>query len=133
MGNTEICQGTGTQITAYGGSAYQWSNGSTLQAVWLQPNITTTYWVDVTSAGGCVDRHYIEIVLNILPQASVCMSGDYGATNYTTSCAGDAVSLAGHAVGNIAAYLLMDSNGNRLAPTQIINVKSSVTHGKMLA
>lgn len=127
VGNTEICQGTGTQITAYGGSAYQWSNGSTLQAVWLQPNITTTYWVDVTSAGGCVDRHYIEIVVNILPQASVWMAGDYGATNYTTICAGDVVSLEGHAVGNIASFLWMDSNGNRLATTQTIDVKPSVT------
>ena len=98
-----------------------------MQAVWLSPNVSTTYWVDVTSPGGCVERHYIDITVNILPQASVWMAGDFGATSSTTLCLGNTLSLEGHGAGTNGSYRWMDSNGNMISTTQTINVSPTQT------
>lgn len=50
-GNTSICSGNSTVLTASGGGTYKWSNNATTAAI----TVTTagTYTVTVTSANGC--------------------------------------------------------------------------------
>ena len=50
-GDTSFCEGASTQLTATGGSTYQWSTGSTQSAITVsQPG---TYMVTATNAEGC--------------------------------------------------------------------------------
>lgn len=50
-GNTTFCPGDSVTLTAGGGSAYSWSNGSTNQSI--TANQSNTYAVTVTDSSGC--------------------------------------------------------------------------------
>ncbi|MFN5366443.1 MAG: hypothetical protein ACK5CH_13615, partial [Bacteroidota bacterium] len=52
-GNTTICAGVSTTLTASGGLTYSWSNGVTSHINVVSPQITTIYTVTVTSTQGC--------------------------------------------------------------------------------
>lgn len=54
-GNSEICKGESTVLTANSATAtnYIWSNGSTAQSITVSPLVNTTYFVTVTDANGC--------------------------------------------------------------------------------
>jgi N-acetylneuraminic acid mutarotase len=48
-----ICTGESTTLSATGGTAYVWSDGSTLAQLPVTPTITTAYTVTGTDANGC--------------------------------------------------------------------------------
>lgn len=53
-GNTTICQGSSTVLTASGGTSYNWSNSLGSNAsVTVSPTTTTTYTVTVSNANNC--------------------------------------------------------------------------------
>lgn len=52
-GNTAICAGQTTTLTASGGATYSWSTGETGNSITVSPNTTTTYTVTGTDASGC--------------------------------------------------------------------------------
>ena len=55
-GNTSLCQGQTTTLTANGGVSYLWSNASTNNSI----NVTQSgvYTVTATNVEGCSDHHY---------------------------------------------------------------------------
>lgn len=64
--DVETCQGTAVTLTASGGTSYQWSNGSTLQSIVVNPNVTTTYTVQVTQ-NGCTTSDSVIVTVNDQP------------------------------------------------------------------
>jgi PKD domain/Secretion system C-terminal sorting domain len=52
-GADTTCVGNSVQLTATGGTAYTWSNGSSAASILVTPPSTTAYSVTVTGANGC--------------------------------------------------------------------------------
>src|SRR5439155_24848769 len=84
-GNTTICAGQSTTLTASGGVSYSWNDGETTAAINVSPAATTTYTVAVTGADGCTASKSVTVTVNPLPLASI--SGN------TTICAGQSTTL----------------------------------------
>ncbi len=84
-GNTNICQGSNTTLTASGGISYSWSNNATTTSITVNPTIGTTYTVTVTNGNGCSDTATTTVNPLSPPVASV--SGN------NTICAGQPTTL----------------------------------------
>ncbi len=70
VGDTSICLGDSTTLTASGGATYLWMPGGSTNAVLtVGPLIPTTYTVTVTNTGGCKDSAIVTVNVNALPQA----------------------------------------------------------------
>ncbi|MBK7806470.1 MAG: hypothetical protein IPJ51_09245 [Saprospiraceae bacterium] len=110
-GDTEICFGESTTLTAIGGSNYEWSNGSTTSSVTVNPTTTTTYGVTVTDGNSCSGTSSVTVVVNPLPAPTII--GD------TELCVGESTGL--FAVGGVG-YVW--SNGST---TGLINVSPTTT------
>lgn len=61
--NPYLCYGEGTNITATGGAHYHWSNGGNTSTIYVAPNQTTTYSVEVQTAELCSGDTTVEIVV----------------------------------------------------------------------
>ncbi|NSW45858.1 MAG: gliding motility-associated C-terminal domain-containing protein [Bacteroidales bacterium] len=109
-GNTNICIGQTTTITASGGNAYTWNNGSHNASINVSPSTTTMYYVTV-SAGSCQTVDSIQVVVNPLPTVSI--------TGPNSVCEGNSISLT--ATGG-TTYLWNTSETNNT-----INVSPSTT------
>ncbi|NUM49815.1 MAG: gliding motility-associated C-terminal domain-containing protein [Flavobacteriales bacterium] len=85
-GNTSICPGSSTTITASGGSNLSWSpGGMTGSTVTLSPGATTTYTVTGQDQYGCTGSSTITITVFPLPNISISGPSDI--------CFGDQVTL----------------------------------------
>ena len=69
VGNTSICQGQTSTLTATGGSTYLWSNGSTTNHI----NVSQSgvYAVTATNADGCSASTNVTVTVNPLPTVSI--------------------------------------------------------------
>jgi len=90
-GNTTICSGQSTLLTAGGGGNYSWNTGTTTSSISVSPTINTTYSV-IVSSGGCSDTTSIFVSVSSSPVASV--SGN------ATICAGETATLTATGGGN---------------------------------
>jgi gliding motility-associated-like protein len=77
-GNTILCAGSSTTLTATGGSVFSWSTGATSPALVITPSSSSTYSVWVSS-GTCKDSTSITVNVNPNPVA---------AASSATICAG---------------------------------------------
>lgn len=84
-GNTVLCSGQSTTLTALGGGTYLWSNGATNSSISITPAFTTGYNVVVTSPNGCTAQTSSQIVVNQIPVANA---------NPSTICAGDSATIS---------------------------------------
>ncbi|MFH1004224.1 MAG: PKD domain-containing protein [Bacteroidota bacterium] len=83
-GNTILCFGQTTTLTASGGVSYSWSpGGQTTTSITVNPTTTTSYTVTGTDANGCTDTKTVTV--NSPP--TVIASKD------TTICAGSSTTL----------------------------------------
>ncbi len=96
-GNTTICAGQSTTLTATGGTSYQWSGGSTdtTASITVSPIATTTYFV-TTSNGPCTSG-FDTITVVVTPSPTVTIIAP------TMICPGTGVTLT--AVGNAVTYV----------------------------
>lgn len=86
-GNSLICSGQTTSLTANGAGTYSWSISSNAQTVFPSPAATTVYSVTGTaSTGGCTGS--ATYTVNVNPSPTVAISGN------TVLCAGQSVSLS---------------------------------------
>jgi gliding motility-associated-like protein len=72
-GDTDICIGSSTTLSASGGVEYLWSPESTLSNPEIanpvaDPEVTTTYLVTVTDEFGCQNTEELTVVVNELPE-----------------------------------------------------------------
>ncbi|TND10638.1 MAG: psrP1 [Bacteroidetes bacterium] len=110
-GNTTVCAGQSTMLTASGGVSYSWSSGGNTATETITPASTTTYTLTATDANGCSASTTATITVNPLPNAAI--------TGNTTICSGQNTTLTATGSGN---YLW--SNG---ATTSSISVSPAVT------
>lgn len=84
-GNTAICQGQTTTLTASGGGTYSWwNNGATSATITDSPSGNTTYTVTVTNAAGCTSVATANVTVNSVPTASISGNTSICAGNMTT-------------------------------------------------
>ena len=84
-GDTIICNGDTTTLTASGGIAYLWNTGDTTVAITVNPSDTTVYAVTVSDSGGCFGTDSFTIIVNPIPNISIAAD--------TTICNGDSTIL----------------------------------------
>jgi len=65
-GNTTICSGTPTTLTASGGSTYQWSTTQTSSSITVSPTLANTYTVTVSN-GACTASAMVTVNVNPAP------------------------------------------------------------------
>ena len=64
-----ICTGVTTTLTASGGTTYSWSTGNQQASFNIQPIVTTTYTVTVSTDPACTASDAVTITVNPLPIA----------------------------------------------------------------
>ncbi|MBK9737330.1 MAG: hypothetical protein IPO92_21205 [Saprospiraceae bacterium] len=74
MGDTEICNGESTTLTAGGGTIYSWSTGETTGVITVNPSVNTAYGLTVTDGKGCTSTASVSVIVNALPIVGI--SGD---------------------------------------------------------
>jgi len=101
-GNTSICDGETTTLTATGGGTYSWSTGSIHDTTIVSPTTNTDYTVTVTDGTTtCTNTETVSVVVNSLPVISI--------TGNTTICKGDTTTL--YASGG-ASYVWSTGDNN---------------------
>ena len=83
-GETTICAGQNTTLTASGGASYSWSTGSTNVSIIVSPPSSTSYTVTATT-GTCVATASVTVIVNPTPTASISGS--------TAICSGSCTTL----------------------------------------
>jgi predicted transcriptional regulator len=83
--NSSICLGGSINLTATGGSTYQWSTSATGSTISVSPSTTTNYSVTITSADGCSQVENTIVTVNPLPTATI--------TGTNVICEGDNTTL----------------------------------------
>lgn len=128
-GNTTICQGQSTTLTATGGGSYQWSGGSTATtaSITVSPNATTTYFV--TASNGICSSTFATITVTVTPSPTVTITGNtmicpgsnttltaFGANTYVWSGAISSTSQSVTAM-NPGNYIVIGYNSQGCADT----------------
>jgi hypothetical protein len=118
-GNTVICQGQTTTLTAQGGyTNYQWSTGQAFNQITVITG--NTYTITVTDANGCTGSASVNVTVNPLPGIGITAVGS------TSFCQGDSVRLEAMGVG--AAYL-WHRNNSPVTPFNATMVHYAKTKG----
>ncbi|MGP8217124.1 MAG: T9SS type B sorting domain-containing protein [Bacteroidia bacterium] len=99
-GADSVCVGNSTMLTVAGGTAYNWSNGSTISSISVLPSTTTTYSVVVTDSLGCADTLSEIVKVNLYPIINICCD--------TTIHPGQSVQLSASGGGS---YVWTPNNG----------------------
>jgi len=82
-GNSTICQGSSTTLTATGANIYNWSTGDNTASVSI--NAFGIYTVTGTSTEGCSNTANVTVLVSQLPQITI--------TGETDICAGESTTL----------------------------------------
>lgn len=90
-GDTTVCPGGSTTLTASGGTAYLWDDGSMNAARAVTPAVPTTYTVIVSNATGCADTVSTTVTIDTLPVANI--------TGVLNICPGGSTSLVANPAG----------------------------------
>ncbi|MEZ5172501.1 MAG: LamG-like jellyroll fold domain-containing protein [Bacteroidia bacterium] len=91
-GNTTLCPGSTTTLTAHGGTSYQWNEGQTTQSIDVsEPGL---YSVVVTGAGQCSSSAEVEVISGSNPQLTISANGP------TSFCEGGSVELSVNSSGS---------------------------------
>lgn len=69
-GTKIICKNECTDLLAFGGASYHWSNGETTNPITVCPSSTTIYTVTATSNQGCTGKYEVTVNVNPLPIAN---------------------------------------------------------------
>jgi gliding motility-associated-like protein len=76
IGDTNICKGDSTLLTASGGVSYLWDNADTTASTMVDPISYTTYKVIVTDVNGCKDSLTKSVDIFPIPVPTVALETD---------------------------------------------------------
>lgn len=93
LGNTEICQGDFTVLTASDGDNFLWSTGDTTSSIQVSPENTQSYTLTVRHLNGCSSYDSVQVVVH--SQTPIAIQGG------DTFCEGDSVLLVAAAEGPV--------------------------------
>jgi gliding motility-associated-like protein len=81
VSNSPVCQNSSLQLSATGGTQYQWSSknnfsatGATVSVDNVQPVQSGKYYAEVTNDAGCKHLDSVDAIVNIKPAANVSFS-----------------------------------------------------------
>jgi hypothetical protein len=97
-----LCYGETAQLSAGGGTIYNWSTGDVLPSIYVSPITTTTYTVTVSDGAGCSGEADITITINPAP------TPDLGAD--ISLCQGESATL--QTTETYQGYLWSNGNTN---------------------
>ena len=127
-----ICTGQSTTLTASGAATYTWSNGFNGSTQTVSPTVPTTYSVNGTAPGGCVNPTPFTITVNVTPtptitvaSTTVCIGNPAtltasGATSYTWNT-GETGATINPSPAASTSYTVSGSNGG-CSTTAVANV-----------
>lgn len=142
FGNTNICFGSSTTLTASGANTYAWNNGNNNAANSVSPSTTTTYNVTGTSTAGCVSAPVpITVtvnpipVVNLGPDTVVCDvytldAGTGGTNGYSWNNGAMSQTIQ---VTTSGAYSVMVTNNGNCTASDVVNVTIDVTPNVMVS
>ena len=116
-GNTFICAGQSTSLTATGANTYSWSNGSTSSVIVITPSSSNAFNLTGYSNAGCQATTVSNVTVNALPVLNI------GGT--ISICEGTALNLT--ASGANSYSWSNGSTGAVLVATPTVNTTYSVT------
>ena len=137
-GNTVICQGQSTTLTANGGTSYVWSNASTNSSITV--NQSGVYTVTATNAEGCSNTANVTVAVNPLPNVNIsgnssfCQGDDVTltATGANTYVWNNASTNASITVSNAGNYTVTGTDGNGCSNTATKAVSVNPTYNTPL-
>jgi gliding motility-associated-like protein len=119
-GNTTICIGDNTTLTASGSSQFEWNTSETTASISVSPSDNTTYVV-IISDGTCADTVSVDVIVNADPIASV--TGDLsicqgesttltasGGSDYLWNTTDNTASITVNPTGNISYDVTVSNN-----------------------
>lgn len=108
-GDTALCQGETTMLTAQGGSSYLWSNGSTSPSINVTPMETTNYTV-TASNGYCVSTASQVVAVHALPVAHIQM-GDHFCEGTPAMLTAEGGTSYWWSTGQISSSIIVSQSG----------------------
>uniref|UniRef100_UPI0037BE3933 Ig-like domain-containing protein n=1 Tax=Flavobacterium sp. TaxID=239 RepID=UPI0037BE3933 len=70
-GNSTICNGTSTTLTATGATSYNWGGSLTTSSIVVNPTSNSNYTVTGTDNNGCINSASQQVTVKAIPNASV--------------------------------------------------------------
>ncbi len=130
LGNTALCQGQSTTLTANGGTSYIWSNGSTNNNISVSQS--GIYTVTAINAEGCSATANVTVTVNPLPNVNISGNNSFcqgdnvtlsasGANTYVWSNASTNASITVSGAGNYTVTGT-DANGCSNIATKTVSV-----------
>ncbi|MBI4931606.1 MAG: gliding motility-associated C-terminal domain-containing protein [Bacteroidetes bacterium] len=122
-GNTTICSGNSTTLTASGGNNYNWlPSGQTTSSIVVTPSVNTTYTLTGTNANGCLADTNISVSVNsfstvIINNDSVICFGSNatlianGGSSYSWNTGATTTSIIVNPTATVS-YTVIASNAN---------------------
>ena len=137
-GNTSLCEGESTTLTATGGVTYVWSNTSTGNSITV--NQSGVYTVTATNAEGCSNTANVTVTVNPLPNVSISGNNSFcqgdnvtltatGANTYVWSNTSSNASITVSSAGN---YTVTGTDGNGCSNTATKAVSVNPTYNTPL-
>ncbi len=130
LGNTTLCQGQSTTLTANGGTSYAWSNGSTNNNISVSQS--GVYTVTATNAEGCSATANVTVTVYPLPNVNISGNSSFcqgdnvtlTATGASTYAWNNSSTNASIAVNNAGTYTVTgtDANGCNNTATKTVSV-----------
>jgi hypothetical protein len=119
VGNSSICVGATSSITATGNTTYTWSTNSNAANITVTPTVSTTYSVSGTNAFGCIASSAITVTVDNTP--TVTTSNSNGTSG---SCPNTPLTLSGNGA---TSYTWTGGITNGIAFTPTTSATYSVT------
>jgi len=120
-GNTIVCKGSSTTLTAVGGSSYRWDTGDSSNVIVVTPTVSRAYVVTVTNVYGCVASTAVMVTVNDLPEITFQGNTTFCEGTTTTIVASGARDYAWSTGAQTSSVVLNSTGTYRVTATNNLN------------